>query len=92
MNKMLCLLILLVFIQQISTYSRDGGVQYARDHCHNINHQCGYYTDCTPCSYWGSEHCGYGGNGGPLKNLGLYGPYKLLNGKLKLGFIKELYK
>ena len=50
-------------------YSREGGVQYARDHVHNINHQCGVYTDCTPCSYWGSEHCGYGGNGGDCANF-----------------------
>ena len=69
MKKMLCLLVLLAFIQLISAYNRDAGVQYARDHCHNINHQCGYYMDCTPCSYWGSEHCGYSGNGGDCANF-----------------------
>ena len=66
MRKIFLLSFLLV---SIYCYSRDGAVNYARTYVHNINHQCGVYTDCTPCSYWGSEHCGYGGNGGDCANF-----------------------
>lgn len=45
-------------------FSRNDAVQYARNHVHKINHVCGTYTACTPCSYFGNEHCGYGNEGG----------------------------
>ena len=45
-------------------FKRSDAVQYARNHVHNINHKCGSYTACTPCSYFGDEHCGYGSSGG----------------------------
>ena len=51
-------------------YSRVYAVQYARNHVHNINHQCGNYLSCTPCSYFGDEHCGYGSDqGGDCANF-----------------------
>lgn len=45
-------------------YTRSYAVEYAKNHVHNINHKCGVYTACTPCSYFGNEHCGYGDAGG----------------------------
>ena len=63
------ILLLSLLLISVHTYSREGGVQYARDHVHNINHQCGTYSSCTPCSYWGSEHCGYSGHGGDCANF-----------------------
>ena len=44
-------------------YSRSGAVDYARKYAFHINHQCGSHDSCTPCSYWGWEHCNYGGDG-----------------------------
>ena len=84
MRKIFLLCVLLI-LELTNCYSREGGVEYARAHVHNINHQCGYYTDCTPCSYWGSEHCGYSGNGGDCANfvsqcLVLGGGYPKLTG------------
>ena len=66
MNKIILICLLLISIE---CYDRNGGVQYAHDHVHNINHECGDYISCTPCSYWGNEHCGYGGNGGDCANF-----------------------
>ena len=63
------ILLLSILLISVYSYSRDGGVKYAREHVHNINHQCGTYSACTPCSYWGSEHCGYSGNGGDCANF-----------------------
>jgi len=52
-------------------YSRTGAVAYAKNHAiNNINHECGNYLSCTPCSYFGSEHCGYPTeNGGDCANF-----------------------
>ena len=66
MRRILLLSILLI---SVYTCSRDGGVKYAKDHVHNINHKCGTYSACIPCSYWGSEHCGYTSNGGDCANF-----------------------
>ena len=79
------ILLLSILLISVYSYSRDGGVKYAREHVHNINHQCGTYSACTPCSYWGSEHCGYSGNGGDCANfvsqcLVLGGGYPKLTG------------
>ena len=69
-----------------SSYSRDGAIAYAREHVHNINHECGNYQSCTPASYWGDEHCGYSSeNGGDCANfvsqcLVLGGNHDPLNG------------
>ena len=50
-------------------YDRNGAVQYAYNYARNPNHKCGTYTSCTPCSYWGNEACGYGGDGGDCANF-----------------------
>ena len=68
-NKLTCILILLSFISFSEEYNRSGAVKYARDHVHNINHKCGNYLSCSPASYFGSEHCGYSGNGGDCANF-----------------------
>jgi hypothetical protein len=60
--------LLLLFVLS-SEYDRDGAVNYARTYVHNINHECGDYLDCTPCAYFGSEHCGYPGAGGDCANF-----------------------
>lgn len=62
-------LILLSLIALSFTYDRNAAVAYADAHVHNINHQCGSYLACTPYSYFGSEHCGYGGAGGDCANF-----------------------
>ena len=69
MSKIFFFILFLSIIIQAYTYSREDGVAYARAHVHNINHQCGNYISCTPCSYWGSEHCGYAGAGGDCANF-----------------------
>ena len=85
MSKIFFFILFLSIIIQAFTYSREDGVAYARAHVHNINHQCGNYISCTPCSYWGSEHCGYAGAGGDCANfvsqcLVLGGGYPKLTG------------
>ena len=51
-------------------YSRSGAITYAKNHWNNINHSCGTYDRCTPCSYFGNEHCGYpSSNGGDCANF-----------------------
>ena len=50
-------------------FNRNDAVTYARNHVHNINHKCGTYTDCSPASYFGSEHCGYESHGGDCANF-----------------------
>ncbi len=53
-----------------SDYSREDAVNYARKWAHSVNHDCsGDYLDCTPASYFGSEHCGYEGAGGDCANF-----------------------
>ena len=56
---------------QQGDYSRAGAVAYAKKHAiNNINHECGNYLSCTPCSYFGDEHCGYSSeNGGDCANF-----------------------
>ena len=50
---------LLVFVA--SGYDRNGAVNYANQWWNGINHKCGNHESCNPCSYWGTEHCGYSG-------------------------------
>ncbi len=50
-------------------YDRNGAVNYAYKYVSSPNHSCGNYIKCTPCSYWGSEACGYGSNGGDCANF-----------------------
>ena len=89
MSKIFIFILFLTLYIQTYTYSREGGVEYARAHVHNINHECGNYLSCTPCSYWGSEHCGYTGAGGDCANfvsqcLVLGGGYPKITGSDKL--------
>ena len=57
-------LILFSLIIYSFSYDRSGAVNYAYKYAETPNHQCGNYYDCTPCSYWGSEACGYESQGG----------------------------
>eukprot|EP00727_Mastigamoeba_balamuthi_P010578 m51a1_g6142 hypothetical protein (271) ;mRNA; r:280492-281705 len=51
-------------------YNRGAAVSYADQHWNSPNHRCGSgYTSCTPYSYWGGEHCGYGSHGGDCANF-----------------------
>ena len=50
-------------------YDRNGAVNYAYQYARTPNHQCGNYIKCTPCSYWGSEACGYQSQGGDCANF-----------------------
>jgi len=50
-------------------YDRNGAVNYAYKYVSSPNHSCGNYIKCTPCSYWGSEACGYSGHGGDCANF-----------------------
>ena len=80
--KSLILILLLIFA---SSYDRNGAVNYAYTYVFNPNHSCSSYDSCTPCSYWGSEHCNYGSNGGDCANfvsqcLVLGGGHDPLNG------------
>ena len=86
-NKLTCIY-LLAFLSIISfseEYSRQGAVDYAYKYVYNINHKCGNHLSCTPASYFGSEHCGYSGDGGDCANfvsqcLVLGGGHPKLNG------------
>ena len=43
------ILLLSILFISVYSYSRDGGVKYARAHVHNINHKCGTHSIQ---SYW----------------------------------------
>ena len=78
-------LILISLLIYASCYSRSGAVDYAYKYVFNPNHRCSSHDSCTPCSYWGSEHCNYGSNGGDCANfvsqcLVLGGNHPKLNG------------
>ena len=62
-------LFLACLINGAFAYNRDGAVSYAHNHARNPNHKCGNYIKCTPCSYWGSEACGYQSHGGDCANF-----------------------
>ncbi len=62
-------IILSLLIVAISSYNRGAAVNYAVQHVHNINHRCGSPLRCTPWAYFGSEHCGYPGQGGDCANF-----------------------
>lgn len=62
--------ILLCFVGLAAAYNRDAAVAYAKQWWNSANHNCNSaYTACTPYSYWGGEHCGYGSNGGDCANF-----------------------
>ena len=62
--------IALIAIISVNSYNRDNAVAYAKKHWNNPNHNCsGAYTTCSPYSYWGGEHCGYGSHGGDCANF-----------------------
>ena len=54
----------------IHTYDRNAVVSYAKTYWNTVNHKCGSgYHKCTPYSYFGGEHCGYGSHGGDCANF-----------------------
>jgi len=61
------LLVSLLFL--VGTYDRNGAVNYAYTYWSTPNHRCSSHDSCTPCSYWGSEYCNYGSNGGDCANF-----------------------
>ena len=64
------IVIALIAIISVNSYNRDNAVAYAKKHWNNPNHTCsGAYTTCSPYSYWGGEHCGYGSHGGDCANF-----------------------
>ena len=67
MNKIILFIALIAFVA--SGYSRSGAVAYANKYVSNINHRCGSPLKCTPCAYFGSERCGYKGEGGDCANF-----------------------
>ena len=67
------------------TYDREAAVTYAHKYAKTPNHKCGKYLDCSPCSYFGREACGYESHGGDCANfvsqcLVLGGGHEKLNG------------
>ena len=78
-------LCLILFLVNSNSYDRNAAINYALEYAENPNHKCGDYLECTPCSYWGSEACGYPGGGGDSANfvsqcLVLGGGHPKLNG------------
>ncbi len=61
------LLVSLLFLA--GAYDRGGAVSYAYQYWSTPNHRCSSHDSCTPCSYWGSEYCNYGSNGGDCANF-----------------------
>ena len=54
----------------VHSYDRDAVVNYAQTYWNTVNHKCGSgYLKCTPYSYFGVEHCGYGSHGGDCANF-----------------------
>jgi len=68
-NQIIFISLLLCISFVLSAYSRSEAVAYARKWAKGANHKCGKHTSCTPCSYWGSEHCGYQSHGGDCANF-----------------------
>ena len=62
-------LLILSLLALVISYDRNGAVKYAHDWAKGANHKCGQHDSCTPCSYWGSEHCGYRNLGGDCANF-----------------------
>ena len=63
-------LLLISLILASSAYDRSGAVNYAYKYWDNPNHTCGKNNEaCTPCAYYGNEHCGYSGLGGDCANF-----------------------
>ena len=54
----------------VHSYDRGAVVGYAQTYWNTVNHNCAQsYTSCSPYSYWGGEHCGYGSHGGDCANF-----------------------
>ena len=66
MNK---IILCFALIALALAYDRSGAVSYANKYVRNINHRCGTPLSCTPCAYFGNEHCGYAGEGGDCANF-----------------------
>ena len=63
-------LILIALLVSVYTYDRGAALSYAQTYWNDLNHDCySEYYECTPYSYWGSEHCGYPSQGGDCANF-----------------------
>lgn len=61
---------LVTIMTVVASYNRDKAVAYAKKHWNSPNHKCSSkYNDCSPYSYFGGEHCGYGSHGGDCANF-----------------------
>ena len=62
-------LILLSLVSLSLSINRDAAVAYAYKYVSTPNHQCGNPWKCRPWGYYGSEACGYRGEGGDCANF-----------------------
>ena len=54
----------------VHSYERGAVVGYAQKYWNTVNHNSAQaYTSCSPYSFWGGEHCGYGSHGGDCANF-----------------------
>ena len=63
------ILTFILFFLYSNSYDRNGAVDYAFKYAETLNHLCGNYARCSPCSYWGNEACGYSSHGGDAPNF-----------------------
>ena len=63
------LIILSLLIIAISCYNRNAAVNYAYQYVFGANHKCNGVWTCSPYAYFGSESCGYAGEGGDCANF-----------------------
>ena len=67
---MKAVLALFLFGLALAAYDRSAAVSYAYAHVHSPNHKCGSGAwKCAPYCYFGSERCGYPGEGGDCANF-----------------------
>ena len=63
-------LLFAVLLITVYTYDRTAVQNYAKKYWNTLNHKCdSKYSECTPYSYWGGEHCGYPSQGGDCANF-----------------------
>ena len=63
------IILFIEFLIYIFSYNRKKAVDYAYTYTLIPNHNCGYYNNCTPCSYLGDEICNYIKHGGDSANF-----------------------
>lgn len=63
-------LVILGLLALVFTYDGNKAVEYARKYWKVPNHTCGSnHLNCSPYAYFGSEACGYAGDGGDCANF-----------------------